>query len=279
MMMTFYYGPPSLVCCLVLIIFVTSLKSSSGFNIAHNSCLLSSTKLQQRQHVSSTLFRGQSNDHCDDDNDDVNTAPTRTISRRDLLSRAATTAAITTAAVVSTTTPFSAFAFDGSGASVSAGYSPATKSEKKIKFKQRIIADVKDFIVLGQAIDKGETKGPAWANFFITFQRREPDEAGRTYAALVDLRGLPTKKSNEFEGGDGLLLANTFTKPGKPPDNTPAVKSFVKLSKTFDAIEAAGKADDISKANVAWLKTSQLLSQYLSDVELPADIKDPIYQP
>jgi hypothetical protein len=272
------YGPHLLVCCLVLIIFVTSLKSSSGFNIIHNSCLSSSTKLQLRQRVSSTLFLGESAaDDDDDDNDDVNTVTTRTMSRRDLLSRAATTAA--TVAVVSITTPFSAFAFDGSGASVSAGYSPATKSEKKKKFKQRIIADVKDFIVLGQAIDKGETKGPAWANFFITFQRREPDEAGRTYAALVDLRGLPTKKSHEFEGGDGLLLAKTFTKPGKPPDNTPAVKSFVKLSKTFDAIEAAGNADDISKANKAWLKTSELLSQYLSDVELPGDIKDPIYQP
>ena len=277
--MTFNYGPPLLVCCLVLIIFVTSLKSSSGFNIVHNSCLSSSTKLQQQQHVSSTFFRGQSNDDCDDDNDDVNTATTRTISRRDLLSRAATTATIAAAAVVSATTPFSAFAFDGSGASVSSGLAPATKSEKKLRFKQRIIADVKDFIVLGQAIDKGETTGPAWANFFITLQRREPDEAGRTYAALVDLRGVPTKKSNEFEGGDGLLLANTFTKPGKPPDNTPAVKSFVKLSKTFDAIEAAGKADDISKANKAFLTTSQLLSQYLSDVELPGDIKDPIYQP
>jgi hypothetical protein len=50
---------------------------------------------------------------------------------------------------------------------------------------------------------------------------------------------LPTKKKNEYEGGDGLLLANTFTKAGKPPDNTPAMKAFVKLAKTFDAIEAA----------------------------------------
>jgi hypothetical protein len=172
-----------------------------------------------------------------------------------------------------------AIAFDGSGASVSAGYSPATKAEKKKQFKERIVADIKDFNKLGQAIDKGETSGPAWVNFFITFQRREPDAVGRTYAAMVDLRGLPTKKANEYEGGDGLLLANTFTKPGKPPDNTPAVKSFQKVSKTFDAIEAAGKSGDAAKAKTAWLKTSELLSQYLTDVELSGDLKDPIYKP
>ena len=171
------------------------------------------------------------------------------------------------------------FAFDGSGASVSAGYSPATKAEKKKRFQERIVADIKDFNRLGQAIDKGETSGPAWVNFFITFQRREPDEIGRTYAALADMRGLPTKKANEFEGGGGLLLANTFTKPGKPPDNTPAVKSFLKVSKTFNAIEAAGKAGDAAKAKAAWLKTSELLSQYLADVELPGDLKDPVYKP
>ena len=137
---------------------------------------------------------------------------------------------------------------------------------------------MKDFNKLGQAIENGETKGPAWVNFFITFQRREADEVGRTYAALVDLRGLPTKKANEFEGGGGLLLANTFTKPGKPPDNTPAVKSFLKLSKTFDAIEKAGSAGDVAKAKAAWTKTSELLSQYLVDVDLPGDLKDPRYK-
>lgn len=171
----------------------------------------------------------------------------------------------------------SAFAFDGSGASVAAGYSPVTKAEKKKKFQERVVADVKDFNVLGKAIEKGETQGSAWVNFFILFQRREPDSVGRTYAALADLRGLPTKKKNEFEGGDGLLLANTFTKSGKPPDNTPAVKSFVKVSKSFDAIEAAGKAGDVGAAKKAWAATRELLSQYLSDVELPGDLKDPIY--
>jgi len=172
-----------------------------------------------------------------------------------------------------------AIAFDGSGASAGSGYSPATKAEKKKKLQERIVADVKDFNKLGQTIDKGETQGPAWINFFIPFQRREADEIGRTYAALVDMRGIPTKKANEFEGGGGLLLANTFTQPGKPPDNTPAVKSFRKLSKTFDAIEAAGKSGDAAKAKKAWLETSKALSQYLTDVELPGNLEDPIYKP
>jgi hypothetical protein len=170
-------------------------------------------------------------------------------------------------------------AFDGSGSSAYAGRSPATKAELKRQYKERIIADVKDFISLGKAIDQGETEGRAWVNFFITAQRREPDSVGRTFAALVDLRGLPTKKANEFEGGDGLLLANTFTKAGKPPDNTPAVKSFLKVSKTFDAIEAAGKSGNASKAKQEWEKTKSLLEAYLTDVELPGSISDPLYQP
>ena len=173
--------------------------------------------------------------------------------------------------------PLPALAFDGSGSSAYAGRSPATKAELQKAYRSRVVADVKDFVTLGKAISSGETDGPAWVNFFITFQRREPDAVGRTYAALVDLRGLPTKKANEYEGGDGLLLANTYTKAGKPPDNTPAVKSFLKLSKTFDAIEAAGKKGNASKAKEEWTKASALLSQYLADVELPSDLSDPIY--
>ena len=176
-----------------------------------------------------------------------------------------------------TTSPLPSLAFDGTGSSAYAGRTPATKAELKKAYRSRVVADVKDFMVLGKAISAGETEGPAWVNFFITFQRREPDAVGRTYAALVDLRGLPTKKANEYEGGDGLLLANTYTKAGKPPDNTPAVKSFLKLSKTFDAIEAAGKNGNASKAKEEWTKTSALLSQYLTDVELPGDLSDPIY--
>lgn len=171
-----------------------------------------------------------------------------------------------------------AWAFDGSGASASAGYNPLTKSAKMKGYKDRVVADVRDFNTLGKAIEAGETEGKAWVNFFITFQRREPDEFGRAYAALVDLRGLPTKKKYEYEGGDGLLLATLFTKPGKPNDNTPAVKSWNKLFKNFDVIEAAGKKGDAAKAKVEWIKTKDAFEQYLADVELPGDLSDPIYK-
>lgn len=170
-----------------------------------------------------------------------------------------------------------AWAFDGSGASASAGYNPLTKAEKMKAFKQRVVADVKDFKALGKAIEAGETDGKAWVNFFIQFQRREADEVGRTYAALVDLRGLPTKKKYEYEGGDGLLLATLFTKPGKPNENTPAVKSWNKLFKNFDGIEAAGKNGDAGKAKAEWEKTKLFFEQYLTDVELPGDLNDPMY--
>lgn len=82
-----------------------------------------------------------------------------------------------------------ALAFDGSGSTASAGLSPASKGERKRQYQERIVADVRDFNTLGKAIRNGETDGPAWVNFFIQFQRREPDTVGRTYAALVDLRG------------------------------------------------------------------------------------------
>lgn len=200
-----------------------------------------------------------------------------TATRRDLLNQFGVSALAGLSIVSASNGP--ALAFDGSGASASSGLNPASKAEKKRGYQTRVVADVKDFVKLGEAIDQGTTEGPVWANFFITFQRREPDAVGRTYAALVDLRGLPTKKKNEYEGGDGLLLANTYTKAGKPPDNTPAVKSFKKVSATFDDIFVAGKAGDAKKAKAAWVKTSELLSQYLADVDLPSDLKDPLYKP
>lgn len=82
------------------------------------------------------------------------------------------------------------FAFDGKGSSAYSGRSPATKAELKRGYQERIVADARDFNTLGKAISKGETEGSAWVNFFIQFQRREPDAVGRTYAALVDLRGI-----------------------------------------------------------------------------------------
>jgi len=256
--------------CIVLFA-ATLLKSSNGFHLQQRT-----TSRDAESSLSTSL--GLTNDHADPYSENNNVLAAATTTRRNILNRLGTTSVVACLSlIVKGNEP--AIAFDGSGASASSGYAPATKAEKKIKFKARIVADMKDFNKLGQAIDKGDTEGAVWGNFFIIFQRREPDEVGRTYAALADLRGLPTKKSNEFEGGDGLLLANTFTKPGKPPDNTPAVKSFLKVSKTFDAIEAAGKAGDAAKAQKAWLKTSELLSQYLTDVELPGDLKDPLYKP
>lgn len=74
-----------------------------------------------------------------------------------------------------------------------------------------------------------------------------------------------------------MLLANTYTKAGKPPDNTPAVKSFKKLSASFDAIEAAGKSGDAKQASAAWGKTKELFEAYLADVEMPSSLADPLY--
>ena len=66
--------------------------------------------------------------------------------------------------------------------------------------------------MLGAAIGNGETDGDAWVNFFIPYQRREPDSSGRAYAAFVDLVG------NKELSGCGILLAASFAKPGKPSE-------------------------------------------------------------
>lgn len=202
------------------------------------------------------------------------------------------------AAVSSSWSPEPAFAFDGAGSSAYSGRSPASKAALKKGWQDRVAADVKDFNALGAAISAAATAPPpgeeevellvlqedkAWINFFIQQQRREPDAVGRTYAALVDFRGLPTSNQKVYEGGDGFLLANAFTKPGKPPENTPAVKSFTKLSKAFDPIQAAvvlsQKGEDAAgKAKAEWQKASALLSQYLVDVEMPGDLNDPLYK-
>eukprot|EP00525_Craspedostauros_australis_P002982 CAMPEP_0198123836 /NCGR_PEP_ID=MMETSP1442-20131203/38474_1 /TAXON_ID= /ORGANISM="Craspedostauros australis, Strain CCMP3328" /LENGTH=266 /DNA_ID=CAMNT_0043783111 /DNA_START=52 /DNA_END=852 /DNA_ORIENTATION=+ len=186
-------------------------------------------------------------------------------------------AAIPTASTVSC--PHNAAnAFDGSGSTASSGMSPATKIAQRKAYQERVVADVRDFNALGVAIATGETSGNAWVNFFIPFQRREPDALGRSYAALADFRGAPTPDPKVFEGGCGLLLATSFTKAGKPPDNTPAVKSFNKVYRTFDAVQTAGKKGDVAKAKVEYEKIKPLLTQYLADVDLPPDLADPIYQ-
>lgn len=245
-------------------------------------------RLQQEQKRVGNYFDDNHNDNDDDKTKSTSTTAratsTAATNRRQVLTSTVAASILTGVATmmqVPNNNNFSntnAWAFDGAGSSAYSGRSPATKAELKRGYIERVAADVKDFNALGEAISREETEGREWINFFITFQRREPDDVGRTYAALVDLRGLPTKKANEYEGGDGLLLANTFTKAGKPPDNTPAVKSFLKLSKSFDAIEVAGRKGDVKKAKVAYDTSASLFVQYLSDVMMPSDLNDPLYK-
>ena len=113
--------------------------------------------------------------------------------------------------------------------------------------------------------------GDAWVNFFIQYQRREPDAVGRTYAALADLVG--TKELS----GCGILLASSFAKPGKPSDGLPSVKKYNALAKTFEPIKSAGAKGDAKKAKSAWKTASNALSEFLEEVGLPASLDDPLY--
>ena len=109
-------------------------------------------------------------------------------------------------------TPQKSGAFDGSGSNAYSGKGVTSKSDLKKSYQRRVIADVRDFKKLGAAIGNGETDGDAWVNFFIPYQRREPDSSGRAYAAFVVLVG------NKELSGCGILLAASFAKPGKPSE-------------------------------------------------------------
>lgn len=167
--------------------------------------------------------------------------------------------------------PSSCEAFDGSGSSAYSGKNAASKADLKKSYQKRIIADVRDFVILGNAISEGKVDGIAWVNFFIEFQRREADESGRTYAALVDLVG------SKDLSGCGILLASSYGKPGKPAESLPTVKKYNAMAKSFDSIKAAGKKGDLAKAKSSWMKASEVLSEFLESVELPSSLKDPIY--
>ena len=56
------------------------------------------------------------------------------------------------------------------------------------------------------------------------------------------------------------------------------MKSFKKLSPSFDAIEAAGKKGDAKKAQAEWAKSKILFEAFLADVEMPSSLDDPIYK-
>ena len=181
------------------------------------------------------------------------------------------TSTIASAALLQTIAPVPAQAFDGAGSSSYAGRTPASKAEIKKSYQTRVIADVKDFKKLGGAIQNGQTEGDEWVNFFIEFQRREPDSVGRTYAGFVDLVG------GKDLSGCGTLLAASYAKPGKPADGLPSVKKYNAMAKSFDPIKAAGKKGDVGKAKVAWGKASEALKEYLETVELPPSLSDPLY--
>ena len=191
-----------------------------------------------------------------------------------LSSQLQTRRAFTTASAnaVFLSAPAIATAFDGSGSSAYSGRTPLEKAAKAKSYRDRIVADVRDFNRLGASISKGEVDGDAWVGFFIPYQRREPDPVGRTYAALLDLIGV------EKSGGAALLLATTYAKPNKPPNNLPQYRKYENLLKNFDGIKAAGQAGDANKAKSEWSKAAVVLADYLESVELPSDLSDATYK-
>lgn len=167
-----------------------------------------------------------------------------------------------------------AWAFDGTGSSIS--NAPSSKAELAKGYRQRIVADVRDFNALGKAIlDRNEMDGNAWLDVFIPYPRREADALGRTYAAQIDLIGPFDSKTG---GGAAYLLASTFAKPNKPTENLPQMKKYKELFKSIEGVDAAGRKKDLAKAKKEFAKASAVLSDYLQEVGMPASLSDPLYQ-
>ena len=203
------------------------------------------------------------------------TTPTRRIGNASSSRKAfLQTCTKSTIAIASTTflTTTTAQAFDGRGSSAYIGKSPTSKAEIKKSYQTRIIANVKDFKKLGATIQTSQSEGDAWVNFFIEYKRREPDEYGRTYAALIDLVG------NKELSGCGILLASSFAKPGKPSEGLPQVNKYNAGAKMFDPIRVAGMKGDVEKAKVAWGKAAGALGEYLGVMDLPSSLYDPFYE-
>lgn len=173
-----------------------------------------------------------------------------------------------------------ALAFDGQGSSAYAGRTPSSVAQLKKSYQDRVAADVRDFRVLGDEIKKGALDGDAWVFFFTQQPRSRPDASGRTYAALADLIGHKNdeKPKGPLEGGCGYLLAATYAKPGKPPDNVPSVKAYAPLPTIFDPIRVAAKKGSPEAAARAYDAAAKGLAAYLELVEMPASLDDARYK-
>ena len=156
--------------------------------------------------------------------------------------------------IITTSKPV--LAFDGAGSSAYTGKSTTSRAELKKSYQRRVVADVKDFKRLGNAIQNGKSDGDEWVNFFIEYKRREPDSNGRAYAAYVDLVG------NKELSGCGTLLGASYAKAGKPSENLPQVKKYNAMAKTFDPIKAAGAKGGVAKAKAAYEKVGTYIIQY-----------------
>lgn len=197
-----------------------------------------------------------------------NVSPTqRPVSRRDF---GFTSSAAAAAAILGT--PGIASGFEGSGSSAYTGKTATTKAELQKSYRARIAADVGDFNTLGVSIQKGETDGAAWVNFFIPFARREPDSVGRAYGAQADLVGAPDRS------GCGYLYAASLIKPGKPPENSPGVKKFNTLAKSLAAVQVDGKKGDAGKAQKDFDKAAEAFSDFLGEVGMPSSLSDDLYK-
>ena len=75
-----------------------------------------------------------------------------------------------------------------------------------------------------------------------------------------------------------MLLAASFGKPNKPPDNLPGVKAYKSLGKALVAIKKVSEKGDAQKTRAAFDEAAVLFSEYLELVDLPANLNDPVYK-
>ena len=156
----------------------------------------------------------------------------------------------------------------------------------KRRYFGRVQAAVHDFLLMGEAVVKGDMTAPIIQDFF--------DEQGLVVVAAKrkDINGQCTKKNNECKGQEirdsryndmktsMYLLGNAFRiNQQKAPDNLPTVQAAKAFFREIDSMEkrvkkAAKKKGDAGKAVDAiavgnYADALDILDVYLDLVELP----------
>ena len=172
------------------------------------------------------------------------------------------------AAVLAATTPGSAFA---SGGATAGKYT--TIPIAKRRYFGRVKQGVYEFLLVGEAIKKGELDGEPLQNFFAdniqvtsARQKRQCSSLGGSACQVEE------KFSSRWEDMklSMFLLGNAFRMDsGKPPEKVKQVKEAKAFTSQVEKMRKASKAGSRKEAALSYAAAIEALEIFLNDVELP----------